>query len=223
MKLRTGRSKGLVALTVVTILLIGCGGGGSSGPAPKATSSASTSNASQTTNSAAQSSTPPAPEPLQLNLAASPEHIERGGISTLSWDATPATRCTATGGWQGDQPVSGVYTVGPVDATTSFDLSCEDAEASGRERVIVTVVSRMLRWNPPTHNVDGSPLTDLAGYVVYWGLESISYTDSYRIEASSATEWLLDVPPGTYYIAMTAFDSEGNESALSNEILKIVR
>jgi hypothetical protein len=118
--------------------------------------------------------------------------------------------------------VTGATTVGPVDVTTSYELSCENAEASGRERVTVTVVSRVLRWRPPSYNVDGSPLTDLAGYVIYWGLESLSYTDSYRLESPSATEWLLDVPPGNYYLAMTAFDSEGNESAFSNEILKVV-
>lgn len=225
MRLRTSRSKGIVALPVIAIVLAGCGGGSSRGSTLGAKPSVSTSNASQTataTANSSQTSTVPVEQTLSLNLAASPEHVERGGFSTLSWDATSASRCTAAGGWQGDQPVSGAVTVYPVDVTTRYELNCEGVEARGEERVIVKVVSRAIRWSAPTQNVDGSPLTDLAGYVIYWGLESSTYTDSHRLESPTATEWLLEVPPGTFYVAMTSFDSEGNESEFSNEVLKVV-
>ena len=228
MSLRTGCGKGFVALTAFAVLLAGCGGGSSRAPAQTATGSSGSTTATSTTSpqqTTASDTTQPstaATEPLRLNLAASPAHVERGGISTLSWDATPATRCTAADGWQGEQPVSGVFTVGPVEATTGYELHCENVDVSSRERVTVTVVSRTLRWRAPTHNVDGSPLTDLAGYVIYWGLESFSYTHSHRLESPSATEWELETPPGSYYISMTAFDTEGNESTFSNEVLKVV-
>ncbi len=220
---RTHRSKGPVALAVVVILLAGCGGGGSSAPKSGVTRSASTTPQTSTPSQTETPQTNPvADQTLTLNLSASPKYVERRGLSTLSWDASPATRCTASGGWRGDQPVSGVYTVGPVASTTSYELSCENAEASVQERVTVTVVSKVLRWRPPSRNVDGSLLTDLAGYVIYWGVESFNYTDSHRLESPNATQWLVDAPPGSYYIAMTAFDSEGNESAFSNEILKVI-
>ena len=32
-----------------------------------------------------------------------------------------------------------------------------------------------LMWETPTTNVDGSPLTDLAGFKVYWGTVSGTY------------------------------------------------
>ncbi len=34
-----------------------------------------------------------------------------------------------------------------------------------------------LSWTPPTQNTDGSPLTDLAGYRVYWGTSSGNYPE----------------------------------------------
>jgi hypothetical protein len=88
--------------------------------------------------------------------------------------------------------------------------------------VTVQVVDRVLRWQAPTQNVDGSPLTDLSGYVIYWGTSSRNYIGSYTINSPTTTEWEATVPAGSYYFAMTAFDSENNESGYSNEVLKII-
>lgn len=202
----------IVALAAMVTFLIGCGGGGSGG-APTPMQAVSSSASQQTSANSA---------PLTLNFTATPENVAPGGVSTLSWDARPATSCTAAGGWAGDQPVEGVYTVGPIDTTTSFELNCEGAGDRVHERVTVRVADSMIRWRPPTRNVDGSPLTDLAGYVIHWGFESSNYTDSFRLESPSATEWTFALPPGNYYVAMTAFDSEGNVSTFSNEILKTI-
>lgn len=91
-----------------------------------------------------------------------------------------------------------------------------------------------LTWQAPTENVDGSPLTDLAGYNVYYGSESRTYEDPIPIESATATDATLFsgevsiVSPGPQggdvevYFAMTALDEEGNESAFSNEVLKTV-
>lgn len=42
-----------------------------------------------------------------------------------------------------------------------------------------------LSWNPPTANTDGSQLTDLAGYKVYYGTISGYYTQ--QIDVSNGT------------------------------------
>lgn len=86
-----------------------------------------------------------------------------------------------------------------------------------------------LNWQAPTQNVDGSPLTDLAGYLVYFGSSSRSYLGNVAIQdpaATSATvsfaaDWLV---PGEnrIFIAMTALDDDGNESPYSNEISRLV-
>jgi hypothetical protein len=86
----------------------------------------------------------------------------------------------------------------------------------------VQVVDKTLRWQAPTENVDGSELTDLAGFVIYWGRDSRNYTGQQTINSATTTQWEADIPPGTYFFAMTAFDSENNESAYSNEVYKII-
>ncbi len=86
----------------------------------------------------------------------------------------------------------------------------------------VRILSKTLRWQSPTQNVDGSPLTDLAGYIVYWGVTSRNYTGNHNINSPATTQWDATVSPGPYYFALTALDSEGNESAYSNEVLKTI-
>lgn len=90
--------------------------------------------------------------------------------------------------------------------------------------------SLMFKWESPTSRVDGSPLTNLAGYKLYWGTSSRNYTNSVTVTycracpspAMEITEWeCLPFQPGTtYYFAVTAFDTEGNESGYSNEVVK---
>ena len=157
-----------------------------------------------------------------VELSADPEYVESGGSSTLSWEASDATSCTASGGWSGSQPTSGVFTVGPINANTTYQLSCSGPSGTAMGMVTVQVVDKVLRWQAPTQNVDGTPLTDLAGYVIYWGTSSRNYTGSHTINSPTITEWEATMSAGFYYFAMTAFDSENNESGYSNEVLKII-
>lgn len=157
-----------------------------------------------------------------VDLSADPEYVESGGSSTLSWDASDASSCTASGGWSGDQPTSGSFTVGPISASTTYQLSCTGPSGTAMGMVTVQVVDKVLRWQAPTQNVDGTPLTDLAGYVIYWGTDSRNYIGSHTINSPAVTEWEATMAPGSYYFAMTAFDSENNESGYSNEVLKII-
>ncbi len=77
-----------------------------------------------------------------------------------------------------------------------------------------------LSWVAPTENVDGTPLTDLAGYRIYYGDNSRAYLNSADVNDGGATSYTLTVPSGSYYVAMTALNLSGDESAYSNEILK---
>jgi len=81
-----------------------------------------------------------------------------------------------------------------------------------------------LAWDAPTTNVDGSPLTDLAGYKVYVGTATGVYGNSIDVgtaiqSGNTVTYSLSGLTPGqTYYIAVTAYDIENNESTYSNEV-----
>jgi len=76
-----------------------------------------------------------------------------------------------------------------------------------------------LDWMPPAMNVDGTPLMDLAGYNVYIGPEAGLYLDFRHLDNPGLATYVLDLrSTGTWYIAITALDSAGNESSFSNEV-----
>jgi len=157
-----------------------------------------------------------------VTLRASPAEVAVNGTSTLTWDSANANTCTAGGGWSGTQPSSGDFSTGALTEDTTYRLTCDGLEGSAVALVTVRVLSKTIRWQAPTQNVDGSALTDLAGYVVYWGTQSRNYTGSYAINSPGITQWEATVSPGPYYFALTALDSEGNESGYSNQILKTI-
>jgi hypothetical protein len=80
-----------------------------------------------------------------------------------------------------------------------------------------------LNWQPPTQNEDGSPLFDLAGYVIHYGTTSGEYDNEILLDNPGLTSHLIEnLAPGTYYVAATSFTSSGVESDYSGEIAATV-
>ena len=78
-----------------------------------------------------------------------------------------------------------------------------------------------LAWDVPTTYIDGTPVTGLVGFKVYYGTASRSYT--HIIDAKTVTSFTVNsLPPGTYYFAITAYDSSGIESDYSDELSKTI-
>lgn len=76
-------------------------------------------------------------------------------------------------------------------------------------------LSAIFSWAPVTTNVDGSPLTDLGGYKVYYGTESGVFPNS--IDVGNNISCTIDglASGNTYYLAVTSYDTAGNESNFS--------
>lgn len=159
---------------------------------------------------------------LAVDLTVSPTQIAVDDSATLSWSSTGASSCTASGGWSGARDLSGSYGTGPLTSSRTYSLSCSNGRDNALASVTVEVLDKVVRWRAPTRNVDGTALTDLGGYVVYWGTTSRSYIGSHTIDSPSITVWEADIAPGSYFFALTAFDGEGNESDYSNELQKII-
>lgn len=87
----------------------------------------------------------------------------------------------------------------------------------------VSLGSATLSWQPPTQNEDGTALTDLAGYTIYWGTTPGSYTESVTINNPGLTTYVVEnLAPGTYEFVATAFNAAGVESQFSNTATKTV-
>jgi hypothetical protein len=81
--------------------------------------------------------------------------------------------------------------------------------------------SATLSWSPPTTRTDGTPLTDLAGYRIYYGTTSGNYPNKVTIDNPGVTTYVVeDLASGTHYFAMTVFDTAGVESARTNPVSK---
>ena len=80
----------------------------------------------------------------------------------------------------------------------------------------VATGSATISWTPPTQNTDGSALTNLAGYRLYYGTNSASLTQSIQIANAGASSYVVDnLSPATWYFAVKAYNSSGAESDLS--------
>lgn len=84
-----------------------------------------------------------------------------------------------------------------------------------------------LSWNQVTTYTDNSSFTP-AGYKVYYGTAHNTYTAvvdvpvANLVSRSSPTCAVNNLSRGTYYFAVSVYDSARTESALSTEVSKII-
>jgi fibronectin type 3 domain-containing protein len=72
-----------------------------------------------------------------------------------------------------------------------------------------------------------SNATGIAGYRLYYGNRSRNYAQAFGsgVQVGNSTQFTVSgLPVGTtYYFSVTAVDTAGNESAYSNEAIKLVQ
>jgi hypothetical protein len=80
-----------------------------------------------------------------------------------------------------------------------------------------TTGSATLTWSEPTENTDGTPITGLAGYHIYYGTSQGAMTTTITVASPTETSYVVTgLAPGTYYFAVVAYNSTGADSAESN-------
>jgi hypothetical protein len=88
-----------------------------------------------------------------------------------------------------------------------------DAPASGGEKSVT------LNWSPPASNTDGSPLTDLSGYKVFYGTASRQYFNALSVpDAHVASAVIGGLAPGHWYFSVKSVSASGVESDYSGEV-----
>jgi hypothetical protein len=91
-----------------------------------------------------------------VNLTAASTTIASGTSATLLWSTLNVTSCTASGGWTGSKATSGTETIGPLNANTTFTLSCSGPSGTTSKSVAVTISSTS---PSPTLSLSASPAT----------------------------------------------------------------
>jgi hypothetical protein len=101
----------------------------------------------------------------------------------------------------------------PARPATSGTSTPGSTGAAGTKSVLIN-------WTPPTEYEDGSPFIDLAGYRIWYGRTPGSYSSLVDI-APGTTSFKVHSLAGatTYYFSITAYNHDGAESTLSNELM----
>ena len=84
--------------------------------------------------------------------------------------------------------------------------------------------SAELSWTPPTRNTNGTTLTNLAGYRIYYGTSPTNLSRTVQLTNAGLTRYVLsDLSAATWYFSVRAYTAGGAESANSTTVSKVVR
>ena len=155
-----------------------------------------------------------------VSLAGSASSAE--GIAKVTWVNDRGGEGVANGtiSWQ-------TASIGLELGANKITITAEGTAGATASRSIVInresgqIGSANLSWAAPTARTDGSPLTNLAGYTIYYGRMSGIY--DYQIDVNNPgilTYVIENLVSGDWYFALAAYDSEGIESDRSNEVLR---
>jgi hypothetical protein len=99
--------------------------------------------------------------------------------------------------------------------------ACSGSSGSGNQPGVAASAGGTLivNWQAPTRNTDGTPLTDLTGYTIYYGMQPGAFTNTLSIDDASATHAVVrGLQPGTrYFVAISANNAAGRHSVLATE------
>jgi hypothetical protein len=204
--------------------MIGCkGGGGDSSTAASSTSPSTsiTSNSAPAISGSGTTSAKP-----NLTYAFTPSATDTDGDTvTFAIENKPtwATFNTLSG------ELVGTPTLAQVGKYQDIVITASDGKESTSLPAFTITVSdgstggATLSWTAPTENEDGTPLTDLAGFMIAYGTHKNTLSQSIRIENPSIDRYVVtDLEPGTYYFGVKAISANGTESSLSGLVRKVV-
>jgi hypothetical protein len=225
----------LSALLIAGLQLAACGNGVGVSPASAAAAPASTTPSSTTP---APTTPAPAPGAAPVELTGTPatsittgqdymfqpKVAQGGGVVTFKIQGQPtwATFDTDTGVLTGMPATANVGTTGKITITGTNGSS---SASIGPFTIVVkapgtaptTAGSATLTWAPPTENTDGTPITGLTGYHIYYGTSASALTTTITITSAAETSYVVSgLAPGTYYFAVDAYNSAAVDSAQSN-------
>lgn len=122
--------------------------------------------------------------------------------------------------WTG---TDGAIAISVSDGHTSVSLPSFSITI-GRSAPSTGTSAVTINWTPPTQNIDGSTLTNLAGYHLYYGTSASSLTHVVNItNPGLATYVVSNLSAATWYFAVTSINSKGTESPRSSVVSAVVQ
>jgi Fibronectin type III domain len=112
---------------------------------------------------------------------------------------------------------------GSSTSTSATGSTTNTSSSTSTTSAATTTGSATLSWSAPTENADGTPVTNLAGYRVYYGTSASDLSQSIEVAGATTTSYVVEnLPAGTYYFAVAAYDTSGTESQPSDVASKTI-
>ena len=125
--------------------------------------------------------------------------------------------------------LSGTPAAGAVGTYANISISVSDGTNTATLAPFTITVaaastgSATLTWAIPTTRADGSALTNLAGFHIYYGTTPGSYATAITVANATVSTYVVsNLPSGTYYFVATAYDATGLESAYTTSASKTI-
>jgi hypothetical protein len=129
--------------------------------------------------------------------------------------------------------LSGVPTASSVGTDAGITIKVSDgAESATLPQFNIAVAaaaapaagSASLSWSKPTQNTDGSPLTDLAGYVIRYGTSAAALNSQISIGSPNSTDVeISNLAAGNWYFEVASINTADVESQFSAPISKAIQ
>lgn len=134
-----------------------------------------------------------------------------------------ATFDPGTGRLEGTPPAGSTGTYNGVQIIVSDGTHTVETPAFSIVVSEPTIGSAELAWQPPTANEDGTPLSDLSGYVIRYGREMGSLDQSVRIDNAGTTLYVVEnLTEGTWYFSLSSVNGSGIESRPTGYVSKTI-
>lgn len=217
MKYYVATQRVLVAISALMLSSCGSGSGSTSAPATYVEYPGETINLTITS-------------PAGGGLIETPNHsVTLTGTAGSDSDIVMVSWANDRGG-QGKANGTESWTTGSISleiGENAITVAAEDSSGSTTSRTIVIkresgqTGSVTLSWTAPITRTDASPLTNLAGYKIFYGRMSGIYDFQININNPGILTYVIEsLVSGEWYFAVAAYDANGLESDRSNEVLR---
>jgi hypothetical protein len=106
-------------------------------------------------------------------------------------------------------PAFSITVTGPGSSSSSGSSGGSSGSTTG---------SATVNWQPPTANSNGTAITNLAGYTISYGTNASNLSSSVKVANPGLTSYVIEnlTAGTTYYFGVTAYNSAGESSTVSN-------
>ncbi len=119
--------------------------------------------------------------------------------------------------------LSGTPAAANAGTYSNIGISVGDGSSSASLATFAVTVNQSsngtatLDWTAVTQNLDGTTLTNLAGYNIHYGSSAANMSQTIQVTNASLTAYVVtNLSSGAWYFAVAAYTSGGTEGALSN-------